>query len=54
MFGNRDFCDGLKTGARPWWNGQRWGASSPFGITTMPLDKALEYVASGPMFWINA
>jgi len=37
-----------------WWNGQRWGASSPFGITTMPLDKALEYVASGPMFWINA
>ncbi len=28
MFGNRDFCDGLKTGARPWWNSQRWGASS--------------------------
>ena len=37
-----------------WWNGQRWGASGPFGIATMPLDKALEYVASEPMFWINA
>ena len=37
-----------------WWNGQRWGASGPFGIATMPLDKALDYIASQPMFWINA
>jgi hypothetical protein len=37
-----------------WWNGQRWGASGPFGIATMPLDKALDYVASEPSFWIHA
>ena len=37
-----------------WWNGERWGASGPFGIATMPLDKALDYIASEPMFWINA
>ncbi len=37
-----------------WWNGQRWGASGPFGIATMTLDKALEYVASEQTFWINA
>ncbi|MCW6512006.1 hypothetical protein [Lichenifustis flavocetrariae] len=37
-----------------WWNGQRWGPSGPFGVATMPLDKALEYVASEPIFWINA
>lgn len=24
-----------------WRNGQRWGASGPFGIATMPLDAAL-------------
>ena len=24
-----------------WWNGERWGASGPFGIATMPLDEAL-------------
>ena len=37
-----------------WWNGQRWGASGPFGIATMPLDKALDHVASEPSFWIHA
>ncbi len=37
-----------------WWNGQRWGASGPFGIATMPLDAALDYIASEPHFWINA
>jgi hypothetical protein len=30
-----------------------WGASGPFGIATMPLDRALDYVASDPTFWIN-
>ena len=37
-----------------WWNGQRWGASGPLGIATMPLDAALDYIASEPTFWINA
>ncbi len=37
-----------------WWNGQSWGASGPFGVATMPLDAALDYIASDPMFWINA
>jgi hypothetical protein len=37
-----------------WWNGQRWGASGPFGIATMSLDKALDYVAAEPDFWIYA
>ena len=25
-----------------WWTGERWGASGPFGMATMPLDDALE------------
>jgi len=37
-----------------WWNGQRWAASGPFGIETMPLDEALDHSASEPHFWINA
>ena len=37
-----------------WWNGQRWGASGPLGIATMPLDAALDYIASEPTFWTNA
>jgi hypothetical protein len=37
-----------------WWNGERWGASGPFGIATMPLDKALAYIAAEPDFWIYA
>ena len=37
-----------------WWNGQRWVASGPFGIATMTLDAALDYIASEPHFWINA
>ena len=37
-----------------WWNGQRWGASGPFGIAAMPLDVALDHIASEPHFWINA
>ena len=37
-----------------WWNGRRWGASGSLGIATMPLDDALDYVASEPHFWINA
>jgi len=37
-----------------WWNGQRWGASGPLGIATMPLDAALDHLASEPHFWTNA
>jgi len=37
-----------------WWNGQRWAAPGPFGIATMPLDAALDYIASESHFWINA
>ena len=33
---------------------QRWGASGPFGIVTMPLDKALNYIATEPAFWVHA
>ncbi len=37
-----------------WWNGERWGASGPFGIAIMPLNEALDYIASEPAFWIHA
>jgi hypothetical protein len=37
-----------------WWSGERWGASGPFGIATMSLDEALDYIASEPAFWIHA
>jgi hypothetical protein len=37
-----------------WWNGERWGASGSFGIATMPLNEALDYITSEPAFWIHA
>ena len=37
-----------------WWTGTRWSASGPFGMATMPLDRALDYIASEPAFWIHA
>jgi hypothetical protein len=37
-----------------WWNGERWSASGPFGMVTMPLDAALDYIASEPAFWLHA
>jgi len=37
-----------------WWNGQRWGATGPFGIATMPLDAALDHIALEPHFWTSA
>lgn len=36
-----------------WWRRGAWGAAGPFGSATMPLDKALDYIASDPSFWIN-
>ena len=37
-----------------WWNGERWGASGPFGIAIMALDHALDCIADEPDFWIHA
>ncbi len=37
-----------------WWDSQRWAASGPFGIATMPLDAALDHIASEPHFWTSA
>lgn len=37
-----------------WWNGECWCTSGPFGILTMSLDKALDYIATEPAFWIYA
>jgi hypothetical protein len=37
-----------------WWAGERWRAPGPFGTPTMPLERALDFIASEPAFWINA
>ncbi len=37
-----------------WWTGERWRAPGPFGTPTMTLERALDYVASEPAFWIYA
>ena len=37
-----------------WWDGERWRASGPFGIATLPLDRALADIAAEPAFWIDA
>ena len=36
------------------WHCGKWGASGPFDVPTMTLDRALDYVASNPFFWIHA
>jgi hypothetical protein len=36
------------------WHREKWGASGPFGVPTMTLDHALDYIASNPFFWIHA
>jgi hypothetical protein len=37
-----------------WWTGKRWAAPGPFGTPTLPLQRALDYVASEAAFWIHA
>jgi hypothetical protein len=37
-----------------WWNGKRWAAPGPFGVPTMTLQRALDFIASEPAFWIHA
>jgi hypothetical protein len=36
-----------------WWNGERWKAPGPFGMLTMPVNQAVDYIASEPAFWIH-
>jgi hypothetical protein len=36
-----------------WWTGERWKDPGPFGRLTMPVDRALDYIASERAFWIH-
>jgi len=36
------------------WRRDKWDARGPFGVPTMTLDHALDYIASNPFFWIHA
>jgi hypothetical protein len=38
----------------PWWRNESWAAPGDFGPVVMPLDQALEFVATEGFFWINA
>ena len=37
-----------------WWRGTAWAAPGDFGPVIMPLDQALEFIATEGFFWINA
>ena len=37
-----------------WWRGQAWATPGDFGPLIMPLDQALEFIATKDFFWINA
>ena len=37
-----------------WWSRDRWQSVGDFGGVILPLDEALEYVASNSIFWIRA
>jgi len=37
-----------------WWRGQSWATPGDFGPVIMPLDQALEFVATESFFWIQA
>ena len=37
-----------------WWRRDAWGNPGPFGPEVMPLDQALDFVASEGFFWIHA
>ena len=37
-----------------WWRRDAWGNPGPFGREVMPLDEALEFIASESFFWIHA
>jgi hypothetical protein len=37
-----------------WWRQTAWAAPGDFGPVTMPLNQALEFIATQSFFWINA
>ncbi len=37
-----------------WWRRERWAPFGAFGRLTLPLDQALDCVASETAFWTNA
>jgi hypothetical protein len=37
-----------------WWRGEAWAAPGDFGPVIMPLDEALDFVATESFFWIGA
>ena len=37
-----------------WWRRDAWGDPGPFGREVMPLEDALEFIASEGFFWIHA
>ena len=37
-----------------WWRGGAWADPGDFGPRIMPLDQALEFIATKDFFWINA
>ena len=37
-----------------WWRRDAWGNPGPFGREVMPLDDALDFIASEGFFWIRA
>ncbi len=37
-----------------WWRRDTWSDPGPFGREVMPLEEALEFIASEGFFWIHA
>jgi hypothetical protein len=37
-----------------WWRGTTWAAPGDFGPVVIPLDQALQFIATEGFFWINA
>ncbi len=37
-----------------WWRREAWGDPGPFGREVMPLDDALDFIATESFFWIHA
>jgi hypothetical protein len=37
-----------------WWRREAWGPPGDFGPVILPLDQALEFVATEGVFWIHA
>ena len=37
-----------------WWARETWATPGDFGPLTLPLDEALDFVATEGYFWINA